>query len=137
MRTVIEINNLTKKRIDPEFVKKIMRKTLKLSGAKLDTFELSVVFADEPEMRKLNRKYRKYDKSTDALSFNLDPGYNKKRTEGEIVLCPNVIAKNARENKTNFSRELSFVLAHGVLHILGWRHSAKMYELQDKISANL
>ena len=57
------------------------------------------------------------------LSFNLDSGYNKNRKvlEGELVLCPNVIAKNARENKVNFSRELAFVLAHGVLHILGWR----------------
>ena len=144
MKTSIEIANLTKKRIDSDLVKKIVRKTLKLSrlaggqaGSKLDIFEISVVFVGEAESRKINWKYRQKNKSTDVLSFNLDSGYNKNRKvlEGELVLCPNVVAKNARENKVNFTREFVFVLAHGVLHILGWRHGKKMYDLQDKISS--
>ena len=138
MKTSIEIANLTKKRIDPDFVKKVVRKTIKLSGADLDCFDLSVVFVSEAESRKINRKYRQKKKSTDVLSFRLDSSYNKNRKaiEGELVLCPDVIAKNARESKVNFSREFVFVLAHGVLHILGWRHGKKMYELQDKIASD-
>jgi probable rRNA maturation factor len=136
MKTSIEIANLTKKRIDPDLVKKVVRKTLKLSEVDLDFFGVSIVFVGEAKSRKINRKYRKYDKSTDVLSFLLDSGYNKKgkRLEGELVLCPDVIAKNARDNKVDFSRELVFVLAHGVLHVLGWRHGKKMYDLQDIIS---
>ena len=136
MKTSIEINNLTKKRNDAGFVKKIVRKTVKLAEADLSGLDISVVFVGEAESRKINRKYRKYDKSTDVLSFNLDSGYNKngKSLEGELVLCPNAIAKNSRDNKVDFSRELAFVLAHGVLHVLGWRHGKKMYEVQDKIS---
>lgn len=139
MKTSIEIANLTQKRIDPEMVKKIVRKTLKEAKADLIGFDLSVVFVGEAEIRKINGKYRKKKKSTDVLSFNLDSGYNKNKKvlEGELVLCPNVVAKNARESKMNFSRELAFVLAHGVLHVLGWRHGKKMYELQDKIASNL
>jgi probable rRNA maturation factor len=146
MKTTIEIANLTKKRIDPDFVKKIVRKTAllhryakhggqaKLSGVSLDCLEISVVFVNEAESRKINRKYRQKNKSTDVLSFNLDSGYNKDGIiQGEIILCPDIIRKSARENKIDFSRELGFVLAHGVLHILGWRHGKKMYELQDKI----
>lgn len=140
MRTIVEINNLTKKRINPDFVKKIVRKTVKFSGVKPDVFEISVVFVSEAEMRKISRKWKKKSKSTDVLSFNLNLGYNKSGIKpgqnyigGEIVLCPEVIARNARENKANFSRELAFVLSHGVLHLLGWRHSVKMYQLQDKI----
>jgi len=139
MKTAIEINNLTKKRIDPEFVKKIVRKTAKLSGADFKLLELSIVFVSEPEMRKINRKCKKKNKSTDVLSFNFDLGYNKKRKaiEGELVLCPDVIAKNARKNEVEFSCEFVFVLSHGVLHVLGWRHSARMYQLQDKICGKL
>ena len=135
MKTSIEINNLTKKRIDAGFVKKIVRKTVKLAEADLSGLDISVVFVGEAESRKINRKYRKYDKSTDVLSFNLDSGYNKngKSLEGELVLCPNAIAKNSRDNKVDFSRELAFVLAHGVLHVLGWRHGKKMFDLQDEI----
>ena len=138
MKTSIEIANLTKKKIDTDLVKKVVRKTAKLSGANLDRFDLSVVFVGEAESRKINRKYRQKKKSTDVLSFRLDSSYNKNRKaiEGELVLCPDVIAKNARESKVNFSREFVFVLAHGVLHILGWRHGKKMYELQDKIASD-
>lgn len=137
MKTSIEIANLTKKKIDPDLVKKVVRKTVKLAEADLDGLDISVVFAGEAEIRKINWKYRKKNKSTDVLSFNLDSGYNKNRKalEGELVLCPNVIAKNARESKVNFAREFVFVLAHGVLHILGWRHGKKMYDLQDKITS--
>src|SRR5574340_1055004 len=78
MRTAIEINNLTKKRIDQDFVKKIVRKTAQISGVIIDLLELSVVFVSEPEMRKINKKYKKKDKSTDVLSFDLNSGYNKK-----------------------------------------------------------
>jgi len=147
MKTIIEITNLTKKRIDSDFVKKIVRKTallhcyakhgrqVKLADANFNCLDISVVFANEPEIKKINKKYRQKNKSTDVLSFNLNSGYNKngKTLEGELVLCPNVIAKNARENKVDFLRELAFVLAHGVLHILGWRHGARMYNLQDRI----
>jgi probable rRNA maturation factor len=139
MKTLIEIANLTKKRIDSGFVKKIVRKTLKLSEASLSCFGISIVFVGEAESRKINRKYRRKNKSTDVLSFNLDSGYNKKGKvlEGELVLCLDVIAKNARDNKVDFSRELAFVLAHGVLHVLGWRHGKKMFELQDGVIGNL
>jgi len=147
MRTVIEINNLSKKRIDSYFARKVVRKTLKLAEADLNCFDISIVFVGEAESRKINRKYRQKNKSTDVLSFNLDSGYNKNgkvleglpassreaSRSGELVLCSNVIAKNARDNKVDFSRELAFVLAHGILHILGWRHGKKMYALQDKI----
>ena len=134
MRTVIEINNLTKKRIYPEFVRKIVRKTLKSSGENFNSLGISVVFVNEAKIREINRKYRKRDKSTDVLSFRYDLGYNKKEAGGEMILSPIVIAKNARKNKISFLRELAFVLSHGVLHILGWKHSKKMYNLQDKIS---
>ncbi len=134
MKTIVEINNLTKKRIDPSFVKKIVRKTARLAEMDLDYLEVSIVFVSEAEIRKINRKYRRKNKSTDVLSLRLDLGYNKKRIiQGEIILCPDIISKNARENKVNFSRELVFVLAHGILHVLGWKHGKKMYNLQDKI----
>jgi probable rRNA maturation factor len=138
MKTSIEIANLTKKRIDPDLVKKVVGKTVKLAQVDLSGLNISVVFVSEAESRKINWKYRKKKKSTDVLSFNLDSGYNKNRKaiEGELMLCPNVIAKNARESKVNFSRELAFVLAHGVLHILGWRHGKKMYNLQDEVAFN-
>jgi probable rRNA maturation factor len=131
----IEIVNLTKKRISSDLVKKIVRKTIKSASADLSLLEISVVFVNEAEIRKINRKYRQKNKSTDVLSFRYNLGYNKKEEvlEGELMLCPEIIANNARAHKVKFDRELAFVLSHGVLHILGWRHGEKMYELQDEV----
>ena len=139
------------RKVSQSFIRKVARKTLFLSGKKINQLSLSIVLVGEKKIRALNRIYRKKNKPTDILSFNYSSGYNKKGVEGlpasrqkreallagELVLCPDVIAKNARENKVDFSRELAFVLAHGVLHILGWRHGKKMFDLQDKVVQSL
>ncbi len=133
----IEITNLAKKRIKADFVKKVIRKTLELACADLKLSEISVVFVSEEKIRRINRKYRRRDKSTDVLSFDYSLGYNEKEVSGEIILCLDVIGKNACENKIAFSRELAFVLSHGILHILGMRHGEKMYGIQDKVCESL
>ena len=131
----IEIFRKTKKRIEKSFVEKVVRKTLTASGKKAAAFSVSVVFLDKVQIREMNRKYRKIDKATDILSFDYSLGYNKGKGEGELFLCPELIEKSAKENKVSFRKELAFVLSHGVLHLLGFRHGKKMYELQDTVSS--
>jgi len=133
MKTSIEDINLTPKKISSAMVKKIISKTLKLSGIKPAHFSVSVAFLPKSEIKKLNRKYRKYDKSTDVLSFCYSSGYNKGKTEGELFLCPEIIEKSAQKNKVSFKKELAFVLSHGILHLLGFRHGKKMYQIQDEV----
>ncbi len=137
MKTAIEITNRTKKRIDSAFVKRIIRKTLQLAKKKFSNLEISVVFVSEREIRRINRIYRKKDQSTDVLSFRYDLSYNKKQVlDGEVLLSPEVIAKSAKENQVSFKQELAFVLSHGVLHALGFRHGKKMYGIQDIVLRN-
>lgn len=143
-----EIVNNTRKKISKSLVQKTVKKTLKVSKRTGD-FSLSIAFVEKREIRRLNRAYRKKDKVTDVLSFSYGLGYNKRREAakssplaslrkalraGEIVLCPEVIAKQAKENEVTFQKELIFVLAHGVLHLLGMKHGKEMYKLQDQIS---
>jgi probable rRNA maturation factor len=139
MKTSIEIANRTKKRIDSKFVKNLIRKTIKISEISILDFSISVVFLEKSEIKKLNRKYRQKNKATDVLSFIYVSGYNKKgkKLEGELVLCLEIIANQAKKNKVAFQEELAFVLSHGVLHLLGMRHGKKMYEIQDEVIGNL
>jgi probable rRNA maturation factor len=139
MNTSIEIANRTKKRINSDFVKKIIRETTKLSGISVSDFLVSVVFLEKSEIKKLNRKYRQKNKSTDVLSFIYASGYNKrgKTLEGELALCLEIIASQAKKNKVAFQKELAFVLSHGVLHLLGMKHGKRMYELQDEVSSKI
>jgi rRNA maturation RNase YbeY len=50
---------------------------------------------------------------------------------GEIILCYNNIAEYSKKNKLDLERELRKVIAHGVLHLLGFRHGKKMFEIQN------
>ena len=108
----IEINNLTKGKIDQEFVKGVAKKVLKGENIKEESF--SIAFVSKKKIKELNKKYRKQDKVTDVLSFgdNLN----------EIIICPAVI-------KTK--KQLAEVLIHGILHILGYKHSKKMQKKEE------
>ena len=98
---MIEINNLTKSKINEEFLKKVARKVL--ASEKKDK-DLSIAIVGPKEIQKLNKKYRKKDKPTDVLSFDYGDS-------GEVVLCPQQI-----------EGEIDHVLIHGILHILGYNH---------------
>lgn len=88
-----------------------------------------VAFVSEPEMRRLNKKFRKKDRSTDVLSFE---GWD------EILLCYPVLKRQARELGHSTRTEALFILVHGLLHLAGYDHvkptdAARMFPLQTKI----
>lgn len=74
---------------------------------------IDVFLVDSETMRKLNRKYRKKNKTTNVLSFT-SPLNFPTDTLGEIYLDPKYIEKK--------KEDLAFMLVHGVLHILGYDH---------------
>ena len=91
------------------------------------TGELTVVFAGDTLLRRLNRDYRFKDKPTDVLSFR-GPG-------GEMGLGDVVISvETARTNAAKFSRtldeELEILALHGFLHALGFDHEADQGEME-------
>lgn len=108
---MVEINNLTKRRIDEKFLKKVATMVLrgKRKISKYPNINLSVALVGQEEIKKLNKQYRGKNKATDVLSFRYDNNF------GEVVICP---------EKT---KELPRVLVHGILHILGFTHK-KMNE---------
>ncbi len=108
---MIELNNLTKRKIDENFLKRLAKKVIKRENK---TIDISIVLVGKKRIRDLNKKYRKEDKLTDVLSFG--QGVN------EIVICPSFIKDR---------KDLAQVLIHGVLHILGYKHSDEMFKKQN------
>ena len=93
-------------------------------------------------MKKLNKKFRKHNKSTDVLSFpfyslkNLKLIKNKKIYIGDIAISYEII--NSRSKNGNFFVEFDKVWVHGLLHLLGYNHTKdkdylKMYRFEKKI----
>lgn len=97
--------------------------------------ELTVMFLDTTPAKKINWQFRGKDYATDVLSFE---GVDD-NCVGELVLCPQVLQKQAVEHKQDYNDELSYMILHGVLHLLGFDHekseadAKKMLSLQDEI----
>lgn len=97
--------------------------------------ELVIVFLDEAAARELNKTYRRKDYATDVLSFESDDP----AILGELVICPAVIARQAREHGLLVREELGYMVLHGFLHLLGYDHelsrkeAKKMFAIQDEL----
>jgi probable rRNA maturation factor len=80
----------------------------------------------EREGRRLNHGFRKKDRATNVLSFPLGD-------EGDIVLCHPVIAREAREQGKRLAAHYAHLVVHGVLHLRGFAHGARMERREARI----
>lgn len=90
--------------------------------------ELSVLLTNDEEIHALNLAHREKDKPTDVLSFPLDEGggadgaVSGTRVLGDVVISLDTAARQARGRKRELLSEVRFLLAHGLLHLLGYDH---------------
>lgn len=87
--------------------------------------EVSIVFIDEDEMQELNNTYRAKDRPTDILSFRLNEGEFagiNPNVLGDIAISLPVAARQAKQYGVTIDREITRLLVHGVLHLLGYDH---------------
>lgn len=112
-----------------KYVLNHLNRTLKALG--LNDVEFSVSFVAEENMRSVNREYRNIDDSTDILSFSAEDesegpfitAGRRKRILGDILICPEVLKRNAKTFNVSENEELRRLLIHGVLHLSGENHS--------------
>jgi probable rRNA maturation factor len=71
------------------------------------------------EARALNSAYRGADHAPNVLSF----GYGVSPLAGDVVLCPRVVAREAREQGKSLDAHFAHLTVHGVLHLRGYRHA--------------
>lgn len=91
--------------------------------------EIGVTFVAEAEMSRLNREHMGRGGSTDVLSFPIDAGGAPGRAGaplllGDIVICPQVAARQAEAAGTSLAEELCLLIIHGTLHLAGFDHEA-------------
>jgi len=89
-------------------------------------YSLSLAFVGEKKSHELNNLYRKINKSTNILSFPLS------RTLGEIIICPSVVKREAKNFNKTFPEFLGFLVIHGMLHLKGMEHSSRMEREEKK-----
>ena len=99
---------------------------------------VSVLITDNEEIHGLNLEYRQKDAPTDVLSFPLfDEDGNLDEDElGDIVISLERAKAQAEEYNHSLKREVAFLTAHSMLHLLGYDHEngeQEMYVKQDEI----
>jgi probable rRNA maturation factor len=101
----------------------------------IDEFEkrgqISLVTVSNAQIRKLNKEWRAKDKATDVLSFPLEmdpPPEGIPWEVGEIVISVERAEEQAGEYGHDLNRELAFLFAHGLLHVLGFDHETEPEE---------
>jgi len=110
----IEINNQANYKIDLKLLKKVIEafaRAYKINKNK----EISLALVGDAEIKKLNFTYRGLNEATDVLSFSGDGDYL-----GEIIIDYNQIKRQAGKFKNSAEEELIFILAHGLLHLIGY-----------------
>ncbi len=147
-------NNQVKFKVDNE-IRKLVRLAVKTSLAYMDfpsNCEISVMFTDNQEIKRLNRKHREIDRATDVLSFplfeydengdiiedELDFNPNGEMMLGDIVISLERAKEQAEEYGHSFEREIGFLTVHSMLHLFGFDHMSPedeedMFEYQREI----
>ena len=96
--------------------------------------ELSIALVDDITIQQLNRDYRNQDKPTDVLAFAMSEGEQLPTAEDELQLLGDVIIsvptarRQAEERGRPLLDELTMLLAHGLLHLLGYDHDTDATE---------
>lgn len=95
-----------------------------LGATELQSGELSVLLCDDRTMRRLNRRYRKRDRPTDVLAFSMHEGESMTTTDllGDVVISLDTARRQARRGDRSIIAEVTHLLAHGLLHLLGYDH---------------
>lgn len=89
-----------------------------MSALGLQDPEVSILLTDDEGIRGLNKQYRDMDRPTDVLSFPLGDSYML----GDIVISLERVSAQAKDYRVTFDEELSRLLLHGLLHLLGYDH---------------
>lgn len=113
---------------------------------KIVNANMSVILIDDEKMQELNKEYRGVDRTTDVLSFALEDNEDIKlpiRELGDVFVSIPKMLEQAKEFNHSEKRELSFLVCHGLLHLLGYDHTKSeedekiQFGLQDQILSDL
>jgi probable rRNA maturation factor len=83
---------------------------------------VSITFLDRHAMARLNTKHLDHAGATDVISFGFTRATPKDPVIGDVYICPDVGRENARTRRTPVREEITRLVVHGVLHVLGHDH---------------
>jgi probable rRNA maturation factor len=142
----IDVLNESNRTVNEELIVALARHVLGELGVN-PLAELSVLLVDVESMAQLHERYMDEPGPTDVLAFPMDELHTSRHDEdpgpqptllGDVVLCPEVAERQAREAGHGTEDELHLLCTHGVLHLLGYDHGdpdeeRAMFDVQGRV----
>ena len=141
----IDIKNEFKKNIYKDGLLLCASQAIKIGSNSLCNDSLSISITDSEALKTLNKKYLGEDKATDVLSFpnklnwnegiednHIEDNFNNENYLGDVFISFEKIIEHSKLYKTEKNLELNIILAHGILHLLGYDH----YDESSRIKIN-
>lgn len=129
---------------DPRLKEKIPRTQLRrwIQAALFAPAELTIRFVNAEEGRQLNREYRAKDYATNVLTFAYTEDADSETTQADIILCTDVLEREAAEQNKAVEDHTAHLVVHGVLHAQGYDHeteeeATEMETLEAELLATL
>lgn len=127
-----ELKNLVIKTVSTVIESEKFINNIVISSAEKSA-SLSVVFTDNEQIREINRLNRNIDSETDVLSFPMFEDFvdiDGEFSFGDILISLEKAEEQAKAYNHSFEREVAFLTAHSMLHLLGYDHIEEDDEVQ-------
>ena len=118
---MITFQNISKFKVKDVRKKKLWLNNISNNEGK-EIESLSFLFVDDEEMLKYNKKYLQHESYTDVITFDSS---EDKKIAGDIIISLERVNDNAKFYQVSYNYELQRVMAHGLLHLLGYNDKNK------------
>jgi probable rRNA maturation factor len=115
-----------------------------LRAERVSSALISIAFVANRTIATMNRKHLGHSGATDVISFGFERAAKRSPVVGDIYIAADVARRNAAERGVAISEELTRLLVHGTLHVLGYDHPesegrerSAMWKRQEKLVARL
>lgn len=115
------------KKILKFYLSEIMEQSC-LNGFDFKTISFDFLYCDSEKTHEINREYREKDYPADIITFAIFADSEEKFVFdgeinlGEVIIAIDKVEENVLKNGTTFDYELSFLISHGIMHLLGFDH---------------
>ena len=115
-----------------------------LRAEKVRDAMISISFVSNRAIRALNKRHLRRDRVTDVIAFGFRAGGKHSPIVGDVYIAPDVAREAARELGIGVREELTRLVVHGTLHVLGYDHPdtaqrerSPMWRRQERLIARL
>lgn len=117
--------NITSPKINKAKLVKWLSLIIKSENKKVE--EISIIFTSDEYLLKINQEHLSHDFYTDVITFDYS---HDNKIAGDIFISIERVEENAKTYNVEFSNELNRIMAHGVLHLCGYKDKETNEKLQ-------